>query len=57
MSKNRGGKSNFAEDSVRASDACRKGGKASGNNFRNNPDRAVDTGRQGGLVSRRGKAQ
>ncbi|MGC0937420.1 general stress protein [Pantoea agglomerans] len=57
MSKHRGGKGNFAEDSVRASEAGRKGGKISGGNFRNNPDRTVDTGRQSGLVSRCGKAQ
>jgi len=57
MSAHRGGKGNFAEDSVRASEAGIKGGKDSGGNFRNNPDRAVDAGRKGGLVSRRGKAQ
>lgn len=42
MSTHRGGKGNFAEDSVRASEAGRKGGKTSGGNFKNNPDRAVD---------------
>lgn len=57
MSTHRGGKGNFAEDSVRASEAGRKGGKISGGNFKNNPDRAVDAGRKGGLVSRRGKTQ
>ncbi|MCH9408117.1 general stress protein [Pantoea agglomerans] len=57
MSKHRGGKGNSAQDSVRASEVGRKGGKVSGGNCRNKPDRAVDTGLQGGLVSRRGKAQ
>lgn len=57
MTTHRGGAGNFAENPQRATEAGRKGGKASSGNFKNSPERAVEAGRKGGLVSRRGKAQ
>lgn len=57
MTTHRGGAGNFAENTQRAAEAGRKGGKASSGNFNNNPERAVEAGRKGGAVSRRGKAQ
>jgi general stress protein YciG len=53
MTKRRGGKSNFAEDPQRASEAGKKGGKNSGGNFKNNRERAVEAGRKGGQSKRK----
>ena len=57
MTTHRGGAGNYAENTQRAAEAGRKGGKARSGTYNNNPERAVEAGRKGGAVSRRGKAQ
>lgn len=45
---------NFANDREKASEAGRKGGKASGGNFANDHERASEAGRVGGQHSHGG---
>ena len=45
---------NFANDREKASEAGRKGGKASGGNFANDRERASEAGRVGGQHSHGG---
>ncbi|WP_130832664.1 general stress protein [[Erwinia] mediterraneensis] len=53
MAEHRGGSGNFAEDKQKASEAGKKGGKASGGNFANDREKASEAGKKGGQNSRK----
>ncbi|ARS48892.1 MULTISPECIES: general stress protein [Pseudomonadaceae] len=48
---------NFANDREKASEAGKKGGKASGGNFANDREKASEAGRKGGQNSHGGGRQ
>jgi len=50
------GEKGFAQDPERASEAGKKGGSASGGNFKNDPERASEAGRKGGKNSQGGRS-
>ena len=54
MAEHRGGSGNFAEDKQKASEAGKKGGKASGGNFANDREKASEAGKKGGEHSHGG---